>query len=76
MENVNKQILEDYRLAVSRLDILKAEVKELTISNKMLKRAFIDLLDSYQGELDRRGDNFYDRTDVDYHWLDRAGILD
>jgi hypothetical protein len=76
MENVNEKILEDYRLVVMRLDLMKAEVDEVNRINDKLHRAFLELLESYQLELDRRNDEFHDRQNVDYHWMDKAGILD
>jgi hypothetical protein len=75
MENVNEKILEDYRLVVMRLDLMKAEVDEVNRINDKLHRAFLELLESYQLELDRRNDEFHDRQNVDYHWMDKAGIL-
>lgn len=75
MESVNEKILADYRLIVTRLDLMKAEVDELNKANKKLKKAFIELLEAYQGELDRR-DSIEDRSDVEYRWLEKAGILD
>lgn len=75
MESVNEKILADYRLIVSRLDIMKGEVDELSRANSKLKKAFIELLDAYQGELDRR-DSINDRSDIEYYWCEKAGILD
>lgn len=75
MENVNEKILADYRLIVARLDVMKAEVDELNKANKKLKKAFIELLELYQSELDRR-DSINDRSDIEYYWVDKAGILD
>jgi hypothetical protein len=48
MENVNEKILADYRLIVSRLDIMKGEITELERSNWKLRKAFNELLDIYQ----------------------------
>jgi hypothetical protein len=76
MENVNEKILEDYRIVVMRLDLMKAEVDEVNRINDKLHRAFLELLEAYQLELDRRNDEFHDRQNVDYHWMDKAGILD
>ena len=75
MENVNEKVLADYRLIVSRLDIMKGEVDELDSANRKLKKAFLELLEAYQGELDRR-DSINDRSDVEYYWCEKAGILD
>ena len=75
MENVNEKILADYRLIVSRLDIMKGEVSDLERANWKLRKAFVELLDIYQEELDRR-DSINDRSDVDYYWCEKAGILD
>lgn len=75
MENVNEKILADYRLIVSRLDIMKGELTELTRANWKLRKAFNELLDIYQEELDRR-DSITDRGDTQYYWCEKAGILD
>ena len=75
MENVNEKVLADYRLIVSRLDIMKGELTELERANWKLRKAFNELLEAYQGELDRR-DSINDRSDVEYYWCEKAGILD
>jgi len=75
MENVNEKILADYRLIVSRLDIMKGELTELQRANWKLRKAFNELLDIYQQELDRR-DSITDRSDTEYYWCEKAGILD
>jgi len=75
MENVNEKILADYRLIVSRLDIMKGELTELQRANWKLRKAFNELLDLYQEELDRR-DSITDRSDTEYYWCEKAGILD
>ena len=75
MENVNEKILADYRLIVSRLDIMKAEINQVIKDNWKLRKAFNELLDIYQEELDRR-DSLTDRNEVTYYWLEKAGILD
>lgn len=75
MENVNEKILADYRLIVARLDIMKGEITELQRANNKLRKAFIELLEAYQGELDRR-DSITDRGDTEYYWCEKAGILD
>jgi hypothetical protein len=76
MEHVNEKILEDYRLVVSRLDFMKAEVDEVNRANNKMRKAFIDLLELYQGELDRRDYQYQDREETEYYWLEKAGILD
>jgi hypothetical protein len=75
MENVNEKILEDYRLVVSRLDLMKAEVDEVNRANWKLRKAFSELLDVYQEELARR-ESTEDSQEVAYYWCDKAGILD
>jgi hypothetical protein len=75
MENVNEKILEDYRLVVTRLDIMKAEVDEVNRANFKLRKAFNELLDIYQEELARR-ESTEDSQEVAYYWCDKAGILD
>jgi hypothetical protein len=76
MENVNEKILEDYRLVVMRLDLMKAEVDDVNRANNKMRKAFIELLEAYQLELDQKDNQFYDRQETDYYWLDKAGILD
>jgi hypothetical protein len=75
MENVNEKILEDYRLVVSRLDLMKAEVDEVNRANWKLRKAFNELLEVYQDTLDRI-DSIKDRGEVEYYWCEKAGILD
>jgi hypothetical protein len=72
----DEKLVQELRLAISRNDVLKATNEDLTRDNKKLKKAFVDLLEEYQVELDRRDDTFHDRESVDYLWLDKAGILD
>jgi len=74
MENVNEKILADYRLIVARLDIMKGEITELERSNWKLRKAFNELLDIYQEELDRR-DSITDREEVTYYWCKKAVII-
>lgn len=76
MESINEKILQDYQLLVSRLDVIRADQVDQTRSYARLHKAFIDLLDVYQQELDTKGHIAYDRQDVNYHWLEKAGILD
>lgn len=75
MESINEKILADYRMIVTRLDVMKGEIDELTRANWKLRKAFCELLDMYQGELDRR-DSITDREDTEYYWCEKAGILD
>jgi hypothetical protein len=75
MENVNEKILEDYRLGVMRLDLMKAEVDEVNRANWKLRMAFNELLEVYQDTLDRF-DSIKDRGEVEYRWCEKAGILD
>jgi hypothetical protein len=75
MENVNEKILEDYRLVVTRLDIMKSELDEVNRANFKLRKAFNELLDIYQEELARR-ESTEDSQEVAYYWCDKAGILD
>jgi hypothetical protein len=75
MENVNEKILEDYRLVVTRLDLMKSEVDEVNRANFKLRKAFNELLDIYQEELARR-ESTEDSQEVAYYWCDKAGILD
>jgi hypothetical protein len=72
----DEKLVLELKLQVSRNDVLKAENEDLKRNNKKLKKAFVELLEEYQGELDRRDDTFHDRESVDYDWMDKAGLLD
>lgn len=72
----DQKLVQELRLAISRNDVLKATNEDLERANKKLKKAFVELLEEYQGELDRRNDTFHDRESVDYDWMDKAGLLD
>jgi hypothetical protein len=72
----DEKLVQELRLAISRNNVLKATNEDLTRDNKKLKKAFVELLEEYQGELDRRNDTFHDRESVDYLWMDKAGLLD
>lgn len=72
----DEKLVQELRLAISRNDVLKATNEDLERANKKLKKAFVELLEEYQGELDRRNDTFHDRESVDYDWMDKAGLLD
>lgn len=69
------ELIKELTLLASRNDILKASNEDLKRINNKLHKAFLDLLEEYQLELDRR-DSTHDRQNTDYHWLDKAGILD
>lgn len=72
----DEKLVQELRLAISRNDVLKATNEDLQRANNKLKKAFVELLEEYQGELDRRNDTFHDRESVDYDWMDKAGLLD
>jgi hypothetical protein len=72
----DEKIVLELKLQISRNDILKASNDDLTRENQKLRKAFIELLEAYQGELDRRNDTFHDRESIDYDWMDKAGLLD
>lgn len=72
----DEKLVQEFRLLVSRNDVLKATNEDLTRANKKLRKAFIELLEEYQSELDRRNDTYHDRESVDYNWMDKAGLLD
>ena len=72
----DEKLVQELKLSISRNDVLKATNEDLNRSNQKLCKAFLDLLEEYQVELDRRNDTFHDRESVDYLWMDKAGLLD
>lgn len=75
MKNIDEMILQDYRLLVERLDVMKKDLTDQEKANTKLQKAFLELLEVYQGELDRRG-SVDMRNDIEYDWCEKAGILD
>jgi len=69
------ELIKELTLLSSRNDILKASNEDLKRDINKLHQAFLQLLEEYQLELDRR-DSTHDRQNVDDHWLDKAGVLD
>ncbi len=74
--HADEKLVLELKLQISRNDILKAENEDLKRHNKKLRKAFVELLEAYQGELDVRNDTYHDRESVDYNWMDKAGLLD
>ena len=74
--HADEKIVLELKMQISRNDILKADNEDLKRHNKKLRKAFVELLEAYQGELDVRNDTFHDRESVDYNWMDKAGLLD
>jgi len=74
--HADEKIVLELKLQTSRNDILKADNNDLIRENQKLRKAFIELLEAYQGELDRRDNTFHDRESIDYDWMDKAGLLD
>jgi hypothetical protein len=54
---------------------MKAEVDEVNRANWKLRKAFCELLEVHQDTLDRF-DSIKDRSEVEYEWCEKAGILD
>ena len=73
--NTEQELIKEISLVISRNDILKASNDDLKRDINKLHQAFLELLEYYQLELDRR-DATHDRQNVDYHWLEKAGVLD
>lgn len=73
--HADEKLVLELKLQISRNDILKADNEDLKRHNKKLRKAFVELLEAYQGELDVRNDTFHDRESVDYNWMDKAGLL-
>jgi hypothetical protein len=74
--HADEKLVLELKLQISRNYILKADNEDLKRHNKKLRKAFVELLEAYQGELDVRNDTFHDRESVDYNWMDKAGLLD
>ena len=60
----------------AKLDELEVITSLFSFSPTLSANSFIELLERYQEELDRRIVAAYDREQLEYEWLESAGILD
>jgi hypothetical protein len=75
METAPKDLITEIQRLSATVQVQKIHIQENDKQFTKLRRAFSDLLDVHN-ELRERSGMDYDRTQTDYDWLEKAGILD
>ena len=75
MENAPKDLITELQRLSATVQVQKVHIHETDKQYNKLRRAFSDLLDQHN-ELRERSGMDYDRTQTDYDWFEKAGILD
>lgn len=75
METVPTELINELQRTAAMVQVQKKHIHDLEKEFNKLRRTFIDLLDQHN-ELRERSGIDYDRTQTDYEWFEKAGILD
>jgi hypothetical protein len=75
METAPQDLINELRRLAATVEVQKVHILENDKQYTQLRTAFADLLDRHN-ELRERSGMDYDRTQTDYDWLEKAGILD
>ena len=75
MENAPKDLINELQRLSAMVQVQKKHISESDKYYTKLRRAFTELLDQHN-ELRERSGMDYDRTQPDYDWFEKAGILD
>lgn len=75
METEPTELINELQRTAAMVQVQKKHIHDLEKEFNKLRRTFIDLLDQHN-ELRERSGIDYDRTQTDYEWFEKAGILD
>jgi len=75
METAPQDLINELRRLAATVQVQKIHIQENDKQYTQLRTAFADLLDRHN-ELRERSGMDYDRTQTDYDWFEKAGILD
>lgn len=75
METAPQDLINELRRLAATVQVQKIHIQENDKQYTQLRTAFADLLDQHN-ELRERSGMDYDRTQTDYDWFEKAGILD
>ena len=75
MENAPQDLINELQRLSAMVQVQKKHISESDKYYTKLRRAFTELLDQHN-ELRERSGMDYDRTQTDYDWFEKAGILD
>ena len=75
METAPQDLINELTRLAATVQVQKVHIQENDKQYTKLRKAFADLLDQHNDLRERAGMD-YDRTQTDYDWLEKAGILD
>ena len=75
METANKDLISELQRLSATVQVQKVHITEIDKEYSKLRKVFCELLDLHN-ELRERSGMDYDRTQTDYEWFEKAGILD
>jgi len=75
METANKDLISELQRLGATVQVQKVHITEIDKEYSKLRKVFCELLDLHN-ELRERSGMDYDRTQTDYEWFEKAGILD
>jgi hypothetical protein len=75
METANKDLISELQRLGATVQVQKLHITEIDKEYSKLRKVFCELLDLHN-ELRERSGMDYDRTQTDYEWFEKAGILD
>lgn len=74
VNNVDQMLRNEAVCMNNNIQDLKKELAEVKRSRNKLKKGFFALLEKYKELRERAG--FNNDVDTDYHWCEKAGVLD
>jgi hypothetical protein len=75
METANKDLISELQRLSATVQVQKVHITQIDKEYSKLRKVFCELLDLHN-ELRERSGMDYDRTQTDYEWFEKAGILD
>lgn len=75
MQTAPAELISELQRTSTIVQVQKKHIHDLEKEYNKLRRAFVDLLDQHN-ELRERSGIDYDRSQTDYDWFEKAGILD
>jgi predicted nuclease with TOPRIM domain len=75
METANKDLISELQRLGATVQVQKVHITQVDKEYSKLRKVFCELLDLHN-ELRERSGMDYDRTQTDYEWFEKAGILD
>jgi predicted nuclease with TOPRIM domain len=75
METANKDLISELQRLGATVQVQKVHITQIDKEYSKLRKVFCELLDLHN-ELRERSGMDYDRTQTDYEWFEKAGILD